>query len=108
MKTLAIAAGIVAASLTALAPAGIAASNEIAIINRIAYEGRHGDLDRCIKVGPMHITVENHTRNRTAYIYESDNCTGTAAGMVAPGAKGAAYGTTVVFKKPSGIGSFMR
>ncbi|MGW4095038.1 hypothetical protein [Nocardia sp. NPDC004750] len=106
MKILSVAAGIAAATLTALAPIGTAASGELAIINRIAYEDRFGDLDRCIKVGPMEITVENHTRNRTAYIHESDNCTGAAAGSVAPGAKGTAYGTTVDFKKPSGSGSF--
>ncbi|MEU4344400.1 hypothetical protein AB0H00_24585 [Nocardia sp. NPDC023852] len=108
MKTFAIAAGIVAATLTALAPVTTAATDEIAIINGLVYQDKYGDLNGCIKVGPMDITVENYTSNRTAYIYQSDNCTGNAAGTVAPGAKGAAYGTTVDFKKLPGGGSFQQ
>ncbi|WP_406280382.1 hypothetical protein OH799_14090 [Nocardia sp. NBC_00881] len=53
----------------ALAPATTAAPDEIAIINGLVYQDKYGDLNGCIKVGPMDITVENHTSNRTAYIY---------------------------------------
>lgn len=106
MKTFAVAAGIVAATLTALAPTTMAIGDEIAIINGIVYEDKHNDLDKCIKVGPMDITVQNLTSARIATIYKSDNCTGAAEVTIAPGATGHAEGTTVDFKKPAGGGSF--
>ncbi|AFU04693.1 hypothetical protein [Nocardia brasiliensis] len=106
MKAFAVATGIVAVVLAASAPVATAAPQEIAIINGLVYQDQYGDLARCISVGPMDITVENYTSKRTAYIYNSDDCTGNPVGTVAPGAKGAAYGITVDFKKPAGGGSF--
>ncbi|MFC9432674.1 hypothetical protein, partial [Nocardia sp. NPDC057030] len=85
MKSFAVAAGIVAATLTALAPTTTAAPEEIAIINGIVYQDSYHNLDGCIKVGPMDIAVENYTTARTAYIYASDNCTGAPVATVVPG-----------------------
>ncbi|WP_280317876.1 hypothetical protein [Nocardia wallacei] len=97
-------AGVVATLFAA--PAAPAAGDEIAIINGIVYQDRYNDLAGCIDIGPMDITVENHTSDRTAYIYRSDNCSGPAEAAIAPGTTATAYGTTVDFKRPSGGGSF--